>query len=456
MRPAHQANVNQLVRGAHPASSVEALNGDCHAALLDHAALQQAMQAQGEAWYGLVTERCPHLFADVPVFITAAQMQQMREVIAAVERVVALPEWCDAGTFPHPQPSDETTSHSTKPPINGGQVAGYPDGRGGAQAQGVFFGYDFHLDEQGAHLIEINTNAGGGFLSALLLDSQRGAGLPGEAAAEENLEQTFLAMFRNEWRLARGDAPLKAIAIVDKQPEAQYLYPEFLLAKNLFERAGIAAHIVDPAALHARDDGLYLGFDLGEQKIDLVYNRLTDFSLQQHPALRDAYLGGQVVLTPHPYAYAQYADKRNLARLTDAQGLRAIGANEAGIATLQAGIPHTLVVQPDMEAMLWTARKQWFFKPNSGYGSKGAYRGEKLTKRVFGEIMRGDYVAQKLAVPGERSVCVNGAEPVSLKYDVRCYVYDGQVQLVAARLYQGQTTNFRTPGGGFALVRVVE
>jgi hypothetical protein len=52
-------------------------------------------------------------------------------------------------------------------------------------------------------------------------------------------------------------------------------------------------------------------------------------------------------------------------------------------------------------------------------------------------------------------MCVNDAE-VSLKYDVRCYVYDGQVQLVAARLYQGQTTNFRTPGGGFALVRVVE
>jgi hypothetical protein len=26
------------------------------------------------------------------------------------------------------------------------------------------------------------------------------------------------------------------------------------------------------------------------------------------------------------------------------------------------------------------------------------------------------------------------------------------VQLVCARLYQGQTTNFRTPGGGFAPV----
>jgi hypothetical protein len=122
---------------------------------------------------------------------------------------------------------------------------------------------------------------------------------------------------------------------------------------------------------------------------------------------------------------------------------------------LQAGIPHTLVVRPEMEDTLWAGRKQLFFKPNSGYGSKGAYRGEKLTKRVFGDILHGNYVAQQLAAPGERSVCVDEAEPLPLKFDVRCYTYDGQIQLVAARLYQGQTTNFRTPGGGFAAVRVL-
>jgi hypothetical protein len=41
-----------------------------------------------------------------------------------------------------------------------------------------------------------------------------------------------------------------------------------------------------------------------------------------------------------------------------------------------------------------------------------------------------------------------------LKVDIRCYAYAGEVQLVAARLWQGQTTNFRTPGGGFARVLV--
>jgi hypothetical protein len=104
----------------------------------------------------------------------------------------------------------------------------------------------------------------------------------------------------------------------------------------------------------------------------------------------------------------------------------------------------------------WAERKQWFFKPATGYGSKGAYRGDKVTRRVFNEILQGDYVAQKVVMPGERMVCPEQRDyPVSLKADVRCFVYAGEVQLMAARLFQGQTTNFRTQGGGFAQIRVV-
>ena len=148
-------------------------------------------------------------------------------------------------------------------------------------AKGVFFGYDFHLNEQGVHLIEINTNAGGAFLNELLINSQRDADLPGKTVAIEHLDQSFLAMFRNEWRLERGSAPLRNIAIVDEKPEEQYLYPEFLLAQTMLERAGIAVYIADPVSLLEREDGLYFGYE----KIDMVYNRLTDFSLQQYPAL---------------------------------------------------------------------------------------------------------------------------------------------------------------------------
>ena len=56
-----------------------------------------------------------------------------------------------------------------------------------------------------------------------------------------------------------------------------------------------------------------------------------------------------------------------------------------------------------------------------------------------------------LVAPGERMLSEHDAAP-ALKFDLREYVYQGQVQWTAARLYQGQTTNFRTPGGGFAPV----
>ena len=391
------------------------LNGEClDWAGMHHDALCSALAAQGDFWFELVKERCPHLFAAAPVFISELQLQQMRAVIAAVEEVVGVPE-------PHAE-------------------------------LGVFYGYDFHLNEQGAHLIEINTNAGGGFLNALLIDSQHGLQLYGSPTSEENLGQRFVEMFRNEWRLAKGDAPLKTVAIVDEQPESQYLYPEFLLARKSFEEVGIVAHIVDPSALTEREDGLYFN----GQRVDLIYNRLTDFDLQQYPHLHSAWEKQQIVLTPNPAHYQRYADKRKLILFSDVESLRAKGISQASINALQQCVPTTKLVRAEASERWWVERKQWFFKPVSGYGGKGAYRGDKLTKRVFEEILHSDYVAQRLALPGERKVCIEGVDPQVLKFDVRCYVYNGHIQLVAARLYQGQTTNFRTLGGGFALVRVVD
>ncbi|RFC37119.1 MAG: hypothetical protein DID90_2727553392 [Candidatus Nitrotoga sp. LAW] len=413
--------------------SIEAakvLNSDCHSAIVDRGALERTLHEQGEVWHQRVNERCPYLFATAPLFVSSGEMEQMHAVIKAVQQVVALPAWRDAALQHAPA------------------VARYEP-----RAKGVFFGYDFHLNAEGTHLIEINTNAGGALFNALQLHSQRDVVAPGKPAAIDNLEQVFLDMFRNEWRLERGDVPLKTIVIVDEQPLEQYFYPEFVLMQQLFERAGIAAFIADPAELEARTEGLYLH----ERKVDLIYNRLTDFSLQQQSAISVAYQSNQVVLTPHPHAYALYADKRNLALFTAPDSLRAMGVAETTIATLMMGIPQARLVGGAQEHEQWRQqRKQWFFKPVTGYGGKGTYRGASITNRVFAEIMQGGYIAQRMVSPGERMVCLEGAEPVALKSDVRCYVYDGQVQLIAARLYQGQTTNFRTAGGGFAPVRVVD
>jgi hypothetical protein len=241
------------------------------------------------------------------------------------------------------------------------------------------------------------------------------------------------------------------VAIVDDDPAGQYLYPEFLLFAGLFERFGVRAVVAAPAAFAHRDGALWVD----DARVDLVYNRLTDFALEvpAHAALRAAYLDGTAVVTPHPRAHALYADKRNLTLLGDAAALRRFGAAPEAIETLVAAIPRTEIVRPGDAARLWAARKDLFFKPYAGFGSRGAYRGDKLTRRVFDEIVAGGYVAQALVPPTGRAAAVESEPP--LKLDLRNYAYDGAVQLVAARLWRGQTTNFRSAGGGFAPVFVL-
>ncbi len=414
-------------------------NSECFCISLDDQALANTMAADigNPALFDLVRDRLPSLFSARPVVLSQAQVQRMARLISALESVVALPAY-----------REEVLARSDP-------IARHP-----TCAKSVFMGYDFHVHGnehgQGFGLIEVNTNAGGALLNALLARAQRACcpeieAMVPTAAQVDALESAFVAMFRNEWRLAQPDRPLQTVAIVDASPEQQYLYPEFLLFQSLFKRHGVQAVIADPSQLAWRDNRLW--FD--NIAIDLVYNRLTDFALSEsaHAHLREAYLQDAVVLTPHPQAHALLADKRNLALLSNANTLTAMGVPAATQAVLLDGIPQTEVVTPANAEHFWTQRKHHFFKPFAGYGGKAAYRGDKLTHRVWGEILAGGYIAQALVAPGERTIS-GGESAQVLKFDVRNYTYDGQVQSLAARLYQGQTTNFRTPGGGFAPVYV--
>ena len=236
--------------------------------------------------------------------------------------------------------------------------------------------------------------------------------------------------------------------LVDDTPEAQYLYPEFLLAQRLFKAHGIASLIVDPSELTY--DGASL--TCRGQTIDLVYNRLVDFDLSQpqHDTLLRAYRDGAVVLTPNSHNHAKLADKRNLTLLTNSTQLQAWNVPDAQRSAL-ASIPKAVLVTPENADDLWQQRRSLFFKPVAGHGGKAVYRGDKLTRSTWSDILSATYIAQELAPPGERLIKL-GDKTVSRKVDVRLYTYDGRLLLAAARLYQGQTTNFRTEGGGFAPV----
>lgn len=412
----------------------EQFNRACFCISLDSNALKHALAVELDSpeLMALVEERCPYLFSARPVFVSDSQIERMISVIQAIESVIALP------------------AYRTHIFADASEIVRHDPGG----SKGVFFGYDFHLSNDCLGLIEINTNAGGAMFNAVMARVHQSCCLDPKSLALANesaaaLEKTFVDMFQNEWKLSARRNPLKTIAIVDTHPQQQYMYPEFLLFQQLFKRHGIQAVIVGPSDLEWGQGKLWCGDTL----IDLVYNRLTDFMLETEEcaALRAAYLANAVVLTPHPQAHALYADKYNLALLTDAKMLQELGVPFDVQEILLSNIPRTSIVKSVNAEQLWKDRRHLFFKPRAGFGSRATYRGDKLTKRVWTEILAGDYVAQAIMAPGER---VSGSKenPEMLKFDIRAYVYDGQLQWTAARLYQGQTTNFRTIGGGFSPV----
>jgi hypothetical protein len=330
--------------------------------------------------------------------------------------------------------------------------------RAARHVSGGILGFDFHLGGAQPQLIEINTNPGGLLINLELARAVTAAcdcmaeplaGLASGGVPLAELPQKVVASFAAEWAAARGAAPLSSIAVVDDDPAKQYLYPEFLLYQRLFEQAGWRTRITDAAALECRNAGL----EAAGVRIDLVYNRLTDFYLAEprHSALRQAYEADSAVVTPHPAAHAHWADKRLLAWLREEALLEAAGLDADDRTYLLRSIPPTEIVDPEAVDALWRRRRQLFFKPIDGYGSKAAYRGDKLTRATFDHILAHRYVAQAIAPTSTRRVVTDGVES-DLRVDIRSYCQSGVTLLRAARLYRGQTTNFRTPGGGFAPV----
>ena len=417
----------------------QALNEHCACVTLDRAKLNYefarefaafpANKSESATCYGIdaALASTRTMFSDTTVFVSATDLAQIAQFAAAHQRITALPGWRLAALSDAPQIAQHASA-----------------------AQGVLMGYDFHLSARGPQLIEINTNAGGALLNMILARAQRACcGLVDSAHTQAEDAAKLLAMFYAEWRAVKGEAPLRHIAIVDESPLEQYLLPEFLLFQRLFERAGIRASICDPSELHIVDDML----QFNGIAVDLVYNRSTDFAFAtpQSAQLRTAWLKNLAVITPHPQAHALFANKRLLIRLSDAAFLASIGAAAEDIAACMTHVPPTQLVLAAQSDSLWQNRREWFFKPADGFGGKATYRGDKLTRRVFEDILRGNYVAQRIVAPSLRVQNVDGVK-VQLKSDLRAYSYHGKVLLYAARLYQGQTTNFRTPGGGFASV----
>jgi hypothetical protein len=312
----------------------------------------------------------------------------------------------------------------------------------------VMMCYDFHLSGDVPKLIEVNTNAGGGMLAYLAYDPSLSI-LP--EFLNPKLKERLLQTFADEiYQFTKGcKSKPERIVIVDENPEEQHLYPEMQAFRDLFRAWGVAAEIADPQQLEASDQGVWLNGKV----VDLIYNRHCDFYLEsdEMSGVQAAYLARKVCLSPNPHQYGLLADKRRLALWSDPLKRSAFSLTDEEQTLLDKTLPaSTLLSDLDLQ-QVWSVRKKRVFKPVSSFGSRGVLLGGKISRKRFDQLPPMTTLVQELVPPSMTEV--PGTDP--MKTDLRLYAYRNRALGVTARLYRGQVTNLRTPGGGFARVKIV-
>lgn len=302
-------------------------------------------------------------------------------------------------------------------------------------------GYDFHISDKGPQLIEVNTNAGGLLASHMHPSSA-------EAVSAEVLAEIFRREFRDA---GFTEKPLATIALCDRDPQTQFLYPEFLEYQRALSGTGIQVEIVDTRDLRLESGRLYAN----GVPIDLVYLRDTDFLLEDSAVqdLKDAFERRLVALTPHPHEYVALSDKRRMADFCDVSRHQEALLNPEESAFLSKIVPHSIVATPQQAEDLWSRRHSLVFKPARGFGSRQVYRGDKITRSKFADALTEGFIAQAYVPAPTVSVRTPEGDK-SMKYDVRAFAYRDRVLGYTARVYDGQVTTLRSQYGGFAPVMV--
>ena len=293
----------------------------------------------------------------------------------------------------------------------------------------LLMSYDFHVREDKAYLIEINTNASGFLLVNSFYQFKN-------KPYKEALEALFLS-FLSEWKKSGRSEDLKNITLIDENPREQKMILEFFMFKDFFKKRDINLEIADPKDITLKDSHLYLS----SKKLDFIYNRTTDFYFEKYSHLEKSYLEGTCVFSPHPREYYLLADKMRLCDFYKEESLKKIRNN----------LLETNLVREEDKDFLWKERKKYFFKPVKSYGGKRVYNGSSISRKKFEELFKEDFLYQKTIKP---SLTVDSKKE-EWKTDFRIYVYEDQVQQVCARCYQGQISNFQVIGSGFALVEII-
>ena len=313
-------------------------------------------------------------------------------------------------------------------------VEGHPQ----AESRPLLLSYDVHPSPEGPVLIEVNTNAGG------VLTAIAAARLGNDCCADLQqslLEARLLALFQRDL-LGPDREQTGIVAIVDDQLESQALLAEMQALAELIRPHAIDVRVLDAADLTYREGRLRHGDDA----INRVYWRSTDFLLAEpaHADVRRAISEGTTVLAPSPEAYEAIANKQRFVEWSAQTELSR--DEETG---LIFRIAETLPMAARTTSDWYADRRNWVFKPISGYASRGVYVGKSISHRKLDELPVAEYLAQRYAP--HPVIDRDGRE---WKYDVRFFADRGQVIGAAARVFHGQVVGLREPGSGFAPIRV--
>jgi hypothetical protein len=284
----------------------------------------------------------------------------------------------------------------------------------------------------------VNANAGG-VLAAIAAARQ-----VNDCCAEweqEQLHGRLLELFRRD---LLGSEPRRAgvVAIVDDALATQPMLAEMRGLAAMMRADGADVRVIDAADLDYRDGRLRHG-DLA---IDRIYWRSTDFLPEEpaHEAVRRAVAERTTTLAPSAHAYRAIADNRRFVEWSQQPELA------RDTATGQRFLIAETVPMSSRTVDAWHAdRKHWVFKPVSSYGSRGVYVGKSITWHKLLQLPADKYLAQRYFPHPHIE-----REGAAWKYDIRFFGDRGQIIGAAARLFQGQVMGMRTPGSGFAPLRV--
>ncbi|RME14641.1 MAG: hypothetical protein D6797_08335, partial [Bdellovibrio sp.] len=229
----------------------------------------------------------------------------------------------------------------------------------------------------------------------------------------------------------------------------QKMFFEFLMYQDLFHSWGWESEIADVTEI--KKDGDQLVFK--KKAVGFIYNRYCDFLLNKTESalLRQAYVNQWATFSPNPREYLLLADKMRLVNWSDESFLKFLPISSEDMNFFKSVVPETRLLSDSryQEEIIKNKRK-YFFKPQRSHGGKSVYRGKNITQKNLERLLKEPTIAQKNIPPPTITL-----EDKSLKWDLRVYAYKDEVQCCVARIYEGQLTNFNSPLGGFALIKVV-